>query len=422
MFQILLYSLISPIIWFLPFPIALLFKKARERLLQERAIWKKAVNKLKENSANKKVIVFHAASAGEFEQLKPLLPLIDRDNYFIFQTFSSPTVYRKECNSELFDAVSYHPLDSFLFAFQFFKKIKPAAYVLNRHDLWPAHLFAAKLIGVKSILINANMHEKSGRYFFPFRPLNRWMFESLNLILCGSQRIENGLKRLAPKANVIIAGETRFDQVIQRKENNLHNHFEGNVLEFKNIVLGSIIPSDYDVLFKGIRDFINKSESHNENFKIIAVPHEVADKDIKQLESKLMEFDFTFHRYSNNRSFNNSDVLIIDTVGILAELYYYAYCAYVGAGFGAGVHNVIEPAVYGVPTFFGPNIHILDEAVAMYQQNVATMINSDTDVFNFLTKIKNKENYLKLKDETLEFVNNTASSAQSIIDKVLENC
>lgn len=422
MLQVILYSILSPFLWFLVLPIALFTKKGRERILKESSIFKRAIKDVKSNINDRKLLIFHAASAGEFEQLKPLLPLVDQDHYFILQTFMSPTIYRKEYNSNLFNAVCYHPADSIFRAIYFFKKLKPKAYILNRHDLWPAHLLAAKVLGIKTILINANMHEKSSRYKFPFRPLNRWMFNSLSLILCGSDRVKNGIYKLAPSAQVEIVGETRFDQVIIRKEANHKNHFTDDIMNRKNIVLGSIIPSDYDIVFKGIREFAKDKSLKDMGIRIIAVPHEVAKKDIAQLQEKLEEYGFTYHCYSDSQSGKESDVLIVDTVGILAELYVYAYCAYVGAGFGAGVHNVIEPAVYGVPTFYGPNFHILDEAVSMANKSVATVVNSEEDVSKYFKNLNDKKSYHEIKKRTLSFVEDTASSSQKVIDRIMELC
>lgn len=420
MLQILLYSLISPIIWLIIIPLAFLTKKGRERLLSERAIRRDAFAKLKQKREDKSVVIFHAASAGEFEQLKPILPLVDKKKIFIFQTFASPTIYRKEAGSDLFDTVCYHPVDSFISALLFFKRVKPDLYVLNRHDLWPAHLFAAKILGIKTVLINANMHEKSGRYFFLFRPLNRWMFNSLSLILCGSERIKSGVLKLASKAKVEISGESRFDQVLRRKESNKKDHFKDDIMNKRNIVLGSIIPSDYDVVFGGIRSYLNEVEGDDNSIRVIAVPHEVGDNDISLLEECLNKFDFTHHRYSDTKKCNDSDVVIINAVGILPELYAYANVAYVGAGFGAGVHNVIEPAVYGVPTFFGPNFHILDEAVEMKSRNVGTVISSVDDVSNFLKLMSIDDKYKSLSEETSDFVKSVAASSQKIVNRIVE--
>lgn len=411
-----IYLVFSSVIWFLISLSALFFKKGRERLFNERKIYKTALKNLKEKRQNKQVIIMHAASAGEFEQLKPILPLIDREKYLIVQTFSSPTIYRKEYSSDLFDVVMYHPLDSITKAFSFFKKIKPDLYILNRHDLWPAHLFVAKILGIKSVLINANMHERSGRYKFPVRSLNRWMFESLTLILCGSKRIKDGIYKLAPNAKVEIIGESRFDQVIERSKKNLKNHFDEKINDKDNIVLGSIIQSDYDVLFKGIK----KLKDNNRSFRVIAVPHEVADKDVVILEDKLKVYGFSFHRYSESKLTNNSDVIIVDSVGILAELYVYAHCAYVGAGFGAGVHNVIEPAVYGVPTFFGPNYQILDEAVAMVEKSIATVVNNENDVYTYLKKLEDSSQKREITERTENFVKSVNASSEKILNRILD--
>ncbi|MDZ7605341.1 MAG: glycosyltransferase N-terminal domain-containing protein [Cyclobacteriaceae bacterium] len=163
-----IYLFISPFLWGAASLLTLLFPKMRERTLAQRAIYRKGIEKLKELS-HKPILLFHAASTGEFEQLKPLLPLIDKDKYTVIVTFFSATVYRKEKNSTLFDMCFYHPLDSLISAVHFFSRIKPTAYIVNRHDLWPSHLWVAKLFGIKTIFINANVHESSKRNLFSKR-------------------------------------------------------------------------------------------------------------------------------------------------------------------------------------------------------------------------------------------------------------
>ena len=415
MIQIFIYSLLSPIIWSLLVPILLLTKKGRTRILVEGGIRQNAYSKIKNSRGDRELVIFHAASAGEFEQLKPILALIDRSRFFVFQTFTSPTIYTKEYNTKLADAVCYHPVDSIISALLFFLKLKPKLYVLNRHDLWPAHLFAAKILAVDTVLINANMHEKSNRTRFFFRSINRWMFESFSLILCGSKRISDGIHKFAPASNITVNGESRFDQVLSRKNRNKKDHFNGDIMDRKNIVLGSIIPSDYDILFSGIRKFLDSNKSKE---RLIVVPHEVAEKDLSILESKLEEFGFSYHRYSENRTTGDSDAIIIDNVGMLADLYIYAHTAYVGAGFGAGVHSVIEPAAYGVPTFFGPNIHILDEAIAMAKIGAGVVVENSDDVAMFLREMSEDKKYLALRDSIIKFVNGSKKVSLGIVEEL----
>ncbi len=377
-----LYLLMSPIIWGVVFMAALFSPKGRERFRVELPILFADLKRLKANRGDKKVIVIHAASGGEFEQLKPLLPLIDRQQHFIFQTVYSATIFRKEKESTLFDAVAYLPLDSFLNAFAFFMSVKPALFVVNRHDVWPAHIAVAKLLKVKIAYINGNMHEKSVRGLSILRGFNRRVYGSFDLITCGSERLAKSLQEISGgRSSVIVTGDTRFDRVAERARANSFNHI---VTEQRDmIVLGSIIPSDYDVVFGGIRKAFDAIESGAPVSHILAVPHEVDEQSLRELEGYLDRYGLTYERYSAHKECR-ADVTIVDSVGILAELYGYGACAYVGAGFGAGVHSVIEPAVYTIPVAYGPNIALLDEAVEMRDRAIGTVVNSADDFAQFL--------------------------------------
>ena len=116
-----------------------------------------AYKHINKNKGNKELIIFHAASAGEFEQLKPILSKVNRDKYYILQTFFSPTVYNAEHQNSLFDSCCYHPFDLPFSALIFFYHFKPKKYIITRHDLWPHHIIISNLLQIQSILINANL-------------------------------------------------------------------------------------------------------------------------------------------------------------------------------------------------------------------------------------------------------------------------
>jgi 3-deoxy-D-manno-octulosonic-acid transferase len=160
------------------------------------------------------------------------------------------------------------------------------------------------------------------------------------------------ITEFVPNADVKVLGDSRFDQVRIRAANNPKNHFKSS-LDKPIVVLGSIIENDYEVIFPAIKKFLINNHLH-----IVAVPHEVDNRSIEFLETYLAKLGLTNCRYSDSLDFCQGDVTIVDTVGILAELYYYGKYAYVGAGFGEGVHSVIEPAIYNIPVSYGPNISI----------------------------------------------------------------
>ena len=422
MIGLILYVVLSPAIWLLAIPLLLLTRKGRLRVRETRPLYRAALRKLRERRDARPVLLFHAASAGEFEQLKPLLRRLDRNAYFVFQTFFSPTICVRERGSDLFDACCYHPLDSFVSAFVFFLRVRPSVYVLNRHDLWPAHIAAARLLGIRTAVINANLHDRSLRLLPLLRSFNRAMFGMVDLVTCGSARLERNIRSLAPGARIEVVGETRFEQVVGRAAANRRDHFDGPVMDRRNIILGSIIPSDHDVVFGGIRAWWGDSDGVSTGRRIIAVPHDVAEGDVARLESVMDRYGFSHHRHSRDQAAGDGDAVIVDRVGILADLYAYGYAAYVGAGFGAGTHSVIEPAAYGIPVFFGPNIHILDEAVAMKERGIGTVVGSAGEVAAFLRSLDDPERYRSLCAATEAFIKETGCASARICELLAGLC
>lgn len=416
MFLFILYLLISPVIWTL-FRIAMLLfhKKGRERFLVEYPLLQKALYRFRQERGEKRVIVFHAASGGEFEQLKPLLPKVNRKKFYIVQTFYSATIYRKEKDSNLFDVCLYHPLDSMISAFLFFLSFRPKMYIVNRHDVWPVFLFVAKLFQVKTVIINANIHEKSGRNFFLFKAFNRYVYSLFDEVYTGSERLKSNIQKLAPKVNPEITGDTRFEQVKFRANNNKWNHFTFDIRTKENIILGSIIPSDYNVVFAGIRSNWGEDNGNTLGKRIIAVPHEIAPKDVQELITTIKHYGFSYSIFSEGAD-PESDVLVVNTVGMLAELYGYGSFAYVGAGFGAGVHSVIEPAIYGIPVSYGPNISLLDEAVVMSKECIGTIVSSTSDFKIFLSM--NENDVLDIKNRSDRFINSALGASETIVSSL----
>ena len=161
----LLYWFLTPILWPLLILTCLFNFKIRHHWLNEKKSVKSVKEKIQKYSNGKIIILFHSASMGEFEQIQPILKKIDRKKFFILLTFFSPTGYEQKKNTQLADAVCYHPFDFIWSAWMFFKKMNIKHYIITRNDIWPNHLFIAKKLGIRSTLINANVYKKSFKYF-----------------------------------------------------------------------------------------------------------------------------------------------------------------------------------------------------------------------------------------------------------------
>lgn len=414
----LFYIILSPIIWVLILFSSIFNAKIRKHLWEGRKSVKSAKSKINVFVKDKEIILFHAASAGEYEQLKPILKAIDRDKYFVLLTFFSPTIFEKENNTELADAVCYHPFDLPWSAISFFVKLHPQKYIITRHDIWPNHVYFSRFLGIQTILINANLYSNSIRFSFGLKSFNCWLFHQFNLILTGSENIRNTIMNLAPRSNLKITGDSRLDQVIQRSQNSKKDLLPSIFENSQNIMLGSTVDSDIPILSQAL-DALDPNFFDND-VHLIIVPHEIGDSNLLPLEKLFSQKGLSHQRFSEFDEVNPSQVLIVDKVGILADLYAYAKIAYIGAGFSTGVHSVIEPAAHKCVVVYGPRVDILDEAVEMTQCNAGVMIYNGNELATAFEKIKQPAEVEELGNRAYQFVIEKEYASIRIMNEIFE--
>ena len=432
MFFLSLYWLLSPVLWIL-LPVFSIFNpKLRHHFFHESTSWKEAEKKIGDRGegnpstslrTRKQVVHFHAASTGEFEQLQPILKKVDRSRYFILLTFFSPTVFTIEKNTDLADAVCYHPFDFLWSAWKFFRMLDIKHYIITRNDIWPTHLFIAQKLGINTVLINANLYKKYHYTSWIFQTFFHHVLGKFNLILTGSEQIRNNLLKLVPAEKIRVTGDSRLDRVLERKAENSDSLLPESFRESRTIILGSIIPGDYPSIFGGLENYYSNGQKSLEekDQRIIIVPHEVAKSDLVLIEKKLNEIGFDWAYYSEKKKLQNSRIVIIDKTGILADLYAFADISYVGGGFGAGVHSVIEPAVYKNAVSFGPNHQIVDMAVSLTEHKLATVIQSTNDFVQFLSLLDNQPELEKVHGNMESFLTGQKQAANAIIEEIFSH-
>ena len=384
-----IYFLLAPLLWILILFSSLFQPKIRENYFS----FYKRINIIKKSvhhaNNKKKILLFHAASAGEYEQLKPLLRLINRNKYFIIQSFTSSTIYHKEKKSLLFDISCYHPFDLPWLSLYFFLSLKPQKYIITRHDIWPGHIVIASLLKISIYYINANIHKNSIWLKWYCKPLSHYIFHKFKRTIVPSKEIANNLYELdILKDNIMICNDSRFDQVQYRKDKGENKHILSNLASNNyTTIFGSIDLQDEKIIFESLKllyplgttDLINKKN------RLIFAPHETDSNTINRLTKKLNDLSFKYCKYSEySLHHNNDDVVIIDSVGILADLYRYVNKAYIGGGFSRGVHSVIEPAIYNCSIGHGPNIEMLEEAKLLVNNHCSRIISNYHDMNNFL--------------------------------------
>ena len=416
MFFLSLYWLLTPVLWVLLPLIAIINPKVRHHFFHEKKIRKLAQEKVQQNGKSKTVVLFHAASTGEFEQLQPILNKIDRSQYFILLSFFSPTVFTSEKNTLLADAVCYHPFDFPWSAWIFFRCFKIKYYIITRNDIWPTHLYIAILMGIDTVLINANLYQKHHYTSWMYRSFFKGVLGQFNLILTSSDRLKNNLINVVSPDKIKVTGDSRLDRVHERQAENTNPLLPDSYKKSRTLILGSVIPSDYPYIFNGLeKNYPNGQQSLEEkDHRIVIVPHEVNKSHLLLIKGKLDKCKFDYVYYSEKENLQNSRVVIIDTIGILADLYAFSDAAYVGAGFGAGVHSVIEPAVYENVVSFGPNYHILDMAVSLVDSNLASIIHSTNDFVQFLSILENERTLEEVHAGMKNFISSQPMAAKNI--------
>ena len=406
------YLLLFPIVIIFVLLLSLINAKIRKNLIngiKTRFIAKQYVKK---NRGDKDIIIMHAASAGEFEQLKPILRQIDKKKYFIVQTFLSPTIYEIELDNPLFDVCCYHPLDFPFSAFIFLNSFNPKIYLTTRHDIWPHHLVIAKMLNIKCYLINANLYENSTRFIPIIKSFNKFIFNKFDKILTGSEKLKATLSQMVSMDKIIVTGDSRFDQIAYRVNNPLKFNEFNNDTQY--IILGSIDDTDIPIIKDGIANF-------HGDCKYIIVPHEVNQSYIKKIENNLNDINITHLCLSqiDNKKAAKYDAIIIDSVGILLDLYKYADIAYIGSGFSSGVHSVIEPLAQNSIVCYGPKIDILDEAVEITNLNIGRVVNNAKDLTNVFELINDKNKLKQMQAKGLEYINKKLNADKKIITEIL---
>jgi 3-deoxy-D-manno-octulosonic-acid transferase len=317
----------------------------------------KSVFNLLEKEIDKKAkyIWFHVASLGEFEQARPLIEEIknSKPEYKILLTFFSPSGYEVRYNYPLADIVTYLPFDTKKNARRFLELTNPHMVIFIKYEFWYNYINEIYQRRIPVYLVSA-IFRKNQSFFKKLRSPYRNMLSLYTHFFVQDDESHKLLQKHGIK-NVTVAGDTRIDRVIEIQKQTVNLPIVEKFIDKGSIIFiaGSSWPADEDI-------FINYFNSHP-NLKLIIAPHEIDESHLTEIEKKLSR---PSQRYSGLTDTDtvNADCMIIDCFGLLASVYRYADIGYIGGGFGDGIHNLPEAAVYGIPVIFGPNFIKFREA------------------------------------------------------------
>lgn len=403
--------------------IASLFnEKVRKMWRGEREAFKILKQKVDPNA---KYIWFHAASLGEFEQGRPLMERIRKDypQYKILLTFYSPSGYEVRKNYEGADIICYMPVDTRLNAIRFLRLVRPVMAFFIKYEFWSNFLHILKHRNIPTYSVSSIFREDQvffkwyGRsYAGVLKCFTRFFVQNEE-----SKRLLEGIGFTA----VDVVGDTRFDRVLQIKEAAKHlpicEAFRTGVAssqsadvphhDFKVFVAGSSWPPDENVFIP----FFNE----HKDWRLLIAPHVIAEEHLKLIFSLIKDKKVVRYTQTTPEEAAEADVLIIDCFGLLSSMYNYGDVAYIGGGFGVGIHNTLEAAVWNMPVIFGPNNKKFQEAQGLLKSGGGFEINTYEDFSGLMSSLMNDETFLKQAgDKAGTFVAHLAGATDKVLASV----
>ena len=403
--------------------IASLFnEKVRKMWRGEREAFKILKQKVDPNA---KYIWFHAASLGEFEQGRPLMERIRKDNpqYKILLTFYSPSGYEVRKNYEGADIICYMPVDTRLNAIRFLRLVRPVMAFFIKYEFWSNFLHILKHRNIPTYSVSSIFRED--QVFFKWYGRNyAGVLKCFTRFFVQNEESKRLLEGIGITA-VDVVGDTRFDRVLQIKEAAkqlpICEAFRTGVAssqsadvphhDFKVFVAGSSWPPDENIFIP----FFNE----HKDWRLLIAPHVIAEEHLKLILSLIKGKKVVRYTQTTPEEAAEADVLIIDCFGLLSSMYNYGDVAYIGGGFGVGIHNTLEAAVWNMPVIFGPNNKKFQEAQGLLKSDGGFEINTYEDFSGLMSSLMNDETFLKQAgDKAGAFVAHLAGATDKVLASV----
>mgnify|MGYP000568568074 FL=1 len=403
--------------------IASLFnEKVRKMWRGEREAFKILKQKVNPNA---KYIWFHAASLGEFEQGRPLMERIRKDypQYKILLTFYSPSGYEVRKNYEGADIICYMPVDTRLNAIRFLRLVRPVMAFFIKYEFWSNFLHILKHRNIPTYSVSSIFRED--QVFFKWYGRNyAGVLKCFTRFFVQNEESKRLLEGIGITA-VDVVGDTRFDRVLQIKEAAkqlpICEAFRTGVAssqsadvphhDFKVFVAGSSWPPDENIFIP----FFNE----HKDWRLLIAPHVIAEEHLKLILSLIKGKKVVRYTQTTPEEAAEADVLIIDCFGLLSSMYNYGDVAYIGGGFGVGIHNTLEAAVWNMPVIFGPNNKKFQEAQGLLKSGGGFEINTYEDFSGLMSSLMNDEAFLKQAgDKAGTFVAHLAGATDKVLASV----
>lgn len=366
---------------------------------------------------NKRYTWFHFASLGEFEQGRPVLEKLKADHpaTSIVITFFSPSGYEIRKNYALADHVFYLPIDTRANARKFVSLLNPNIAVFTKYEYW-YHYFEALHDNNTPLYVISGIFRKNQAFFKWYGSLHRKMLGWVTHIFVQNEESRELLSGIGIK-HVTVSGDTRFDRVKYNAQNPINikaiQEFCGN----DPVFIGGSTWSEDEKLIYSLLNIYPK-------WKFIIAPHEVNTDRIESIEklfSNSVKFSLIQKLEDKIQTNETPQVLIIDSIGILSSIYQYGHIAYIGGGFGVGIHNTLEAAAFGLPLIFGPNYSRFIEAIELIKNGSAFSVKDSEELIALMKFLSKEENRIKSGLSAREYVNSHTGATQLFLNYIYEN-
>ena len=396
--------------------------KLRDGITGRKTIWLK-LEEFRRHSANHTVFLIHSASLGEFEQAKPVIRGLKaiRPDIEIVASFTSPSGFKNAERIREVALFTYLPFDSFLNSRRFIQRLRPAKIIFVTYELWPNLIHLAQRYRIPTYLISARIREGSTKLKPVIRTFFSELYRSLNYIYAISDEHKKSVLKLIGSVNITVLtlGDTRYDQVIQRSREMIYKKIPKIFNDGFVFIAGSLWPQDarhlLPALYRTLREY--------RQLKIIIAPHEPVEYVLEEFEDAFLTEGFETVRLSQREVTPGLQrVVLVDRVGILAELYHQAHLAFVGGSFRGSIHNVMEPAVAGLPVLFGPTYTNSQEAKLLLEAGGARCCDNEVCIYevlcNFLT---HPEEYQQAALSSRQVILENMGASARTVKEILES-
>jgi len=383
-------------------------EKAKQWIIGQNEVWDQ-INQLAP-TIKQPIIWIHCASYGEFEQGLPIIEKLKSEypHHQIWLTFFSPSGYIHRKNDPAADFITYLPFDSLKNASQFLNLVQPKLIVFIKYEFWHYYLQEAKQKNIPTLLVSAIF--RPNQIFFQFYGgFYKKMLSLFTSILVQDKSSYDLIKNTLPNLSVEITGDTRFDRVVSTASTVTKFEWIQKMNADKIIIAGSTWEEDHTILAKACLSF--------KKINWIIVPHHVDPSSINQCKTRFPSAITLTELQNSHQHFTSPTIIIIDQIGILRNLYQYAFISYVGGGFGKeGVHNVLEPAAFGKPVIWGENDKKYIEAVGLRKAVGGFKINSVNELIVLVQAlVSNEDKYQEASAHARKYITKNAGATAKIM-------